>query len=166
MFKIYYLEKYYVYYYISIIIIIYIINSNMSNEIIYDYCCVYRIHSLVNPEMVYFGSTNNFKRRMKDHKTQYRTYLYNKNNNKKYNYCTVYEIFDLGKYSCKIANEYENISKKQLRDFETTFIQNNMCVNIRQSMTDEMKKEKVKEYNEKNKLKLQEKINCTDCCGK
>jgi len=147
----------------------------MSENIIYKKCCVYKISSKVNPEMIYYGSTNNFYKRMTDHKSDYKRYL-----NNEYCYLTVFDIFDLGDSKQEIVKFYNDISKKQLRDFETEFIQNNKCVNKAQSMTDEMKKEKIKESNkewyernkdyhkeryENNKEKINKQIICDICKG-
>ena len=60
---------------------------------------------------------------------------------------------------------YENITEKQLHDFETTFIQNNKCVNKLQSLTTERKKESRKEWYEQNKDKLNKNNVCDICKG-
>ena len=130
------------------------------NEIIDG--CVYKIVSVVNPELVYFGSTNNFKKRMQGHKDDYKRYL-----NKKYDYITYFEIFDLGKYSTEIVKEFKQITRRELEDFETEFIQNNKCVNKRQSLTEQMKKDTKKgcnnQYYQDNKTKLNQQHICETC---
>ena len=132
----------------------------MSENKIYEKCCVYKVQSLVKPEMVYYGSTNNFNTRMTNHKSDYKSYL---NGNK--HYFTVFDIYDLGDYKQEIVQEYENITEKQLHDFETTFIQSNKCVNKLQSMTTEMKKKIRKEWYEQNKDKLNKNNVCDICKG-
>jgi len=127
------------------------------NEIIDG--CVYKIVSVVNPELVYFGSTNNFKKRMQGHKDDYKRYL-----NKKYDYITYFEIFDLGKYSTEIVKEFKQITRRELEDFETEFIQNNKCVNKRQSITEQMKKDKDKKYYEENKIIINQRRNQQHIC--
>ena len=73
------------------------------NEIIDG--CVYKIVSLVNPDLVYFGSTNNFKKRISKHKSDYKSYI-----NKKLKTClTYFEIFNLGKYSTEIVKEFKEL---------------------------------------------------------
>jgi len=104
--------------------------------------CVYKIISVVNPELVYFGSTNNFKKRMQGHKDDYKRYL-----NKKLKTCfTYFEIFDLGNYTTEIVKEYKQITRRELNNFETDFIQNNKCVNKMKSITTQMKIDRKNAY--------------------
>ena len=69
--------------------------------------CVYKITSKVNPEMVYYGSTKNFHKRMIQHKSDYKRYL-----NDRYSYLTLYDIFELGDYSQEIVKFYKGTTKK------------------------------------------------------
>jgi len=124
---------------------------------------VYKIVSLINPELVYFGSTNNFNKRMQGHKNAYKSFL----NKKSKDYYTYFEIFDLGKYNTEIVKEYKQITRRELYNFETEFIQNNKCVNKRQSLTEQMKKDTKKGCNNKyyqdNKTKLNQQHICETC---
>ena len=118
---------------------------------------VYKIVSLINPELVYFGSTNNFNKRMQGHKNAYKSFL----NKKSKDYYTYFEIFDLGKYNTEIVKEYKQITRRELYNFETEFIQTNICVNKLNSMTEQMKKDTKKgcnnQYYQDNKTKLNQK---------
>ena len=100
--------------------------NNITDKLING--VVYRITSKVNPEMIYYGSTKNFYKRMSGHKSSYKAYLNNK-------YCciTLWDIFELGDYNQEIVKFYKGITRKELRDFETEFILNNKCVNKMQS---------------------------------
>jgi len=124
---------------------------------------VYKIVSLINPELVYFGSTNNFNKRMQGHKNAYKSFL----NKKSKDYYTYFEIFDLGKYNTEIVKEYKQITRRELYNFETEFIQNNKCVNKRQSLTEQMKKDTKKgcnnQYYQDNKTKLNQQHICETC---
>ena len=71
---------------------------------------VYKITSKVKPEMVYFGSTKNFYKRMSSHKTHYNIYLKNKSN-----YLAVYDIFALGYYKQEVVKGYTGITAKKRR---------------------------------------------------
>ena len=119
--------------------------------------CVYKIVSLVNPEFVYFGSTNNFNRRVSKHQTDYKRYI----NKKSKTYLTYFEIFDLGNYTTEIVKEYKQISRRELYNFETEFIQTNICVNKLNSMTEQMKIDNQKrsktQYCEANRTQINQK---------
>lgn len=125
--------------------------------------CVYKIISLVNPDLVYFGSTKNFYKRMSRHKADYKRYLKNG-----YSYTTLYDIIDLGKYSTEIVKEFKHITRRELEDFETEFIQNNKCVNKRQSITEQMKidnrNQSQKKYYENNKNRINQQRNQPHIC--
>ena len=131
--------------------------SDNTNKLING--VVYKITSKVNLEMVYFGSSTNFHRRMITHRAQYKAYLKGG-----YHYITLFDIFDLGDYNQEIVKFYKGITKKELRDFETEFILNNKCVNKLQSLTVAMKKESNKGYNKKYKEKNKEKLNKQNIC--
>ena len=93
------------------------------NEIL-EWCCVYKIQSLVNPELVYYGSTNNFKRRAQNHKDKYTLFLKGS-----YHYVSVFDIITLGDYTNVIMCNYNNITRRQLEENESVFISSNKCVN-------------------------------------
>jgi len=145
----------------------------MSDNTIYKKCCVYKISSNVNTDMIYFGSTKNFNKRMSQHISHYKRYL-----NNKFNYLTVFDIFDLGDYSKEIVKFYNGITRKDLQDFETEFIENNKCINIRQSKKSydkdydkiynkeyyETKKENNKEYNKERYENDKERLNKQNAC--
>ena len=126
--------------------------------------CVYKITSKINPEMVYYGSTKGFYKRMSGHRADYKAYLKDK-----FHYLTVFDIFDLGDYKQEIVKVYKGITKKELRKFETEFIQNNQCVNKQQSRTEEYKKNYQRLYDkncyENNRIKICEEKNKKKMCN-
>ena len=130
-----------------------------------------KIYKIVSTETknIYIGSTTqNLKKRLNNHKSDYKRYI-----NGKYHYITSYEII---KYlDCKILEirSLDNTTKNDLKEAEKIEIKNNMCcVNIcipnntkreyREQHKEEIKlyreenKAKIKEYRDKNKDKLKE----------
>ena len=127
--------------------------------------CVYKIVSLVNPEQVYFGSTNKLYIRKLHHKSEYKSYI-----NKKLKTCyTYFEIFDLGKYTTEIVKEYKQITRRELENFETEFIQNNKCVNKKKKLTEQMKIDRKNaydnQYREANIAIINQQYICGICDG-
>jgi len=90
---------------------------------------IYKIWSVSNPEMVYYGSTQQqVCKRMNDHRRGYDTW---KNPNKNKNFTSSYLIFDMGEYEYATLESIEFEELFELRNRERFYIENNTCVNCR-----------------------------------
>jgi hypothetical protein len=119
------------------------------------------IYKIYNDEMTYIGSSQNFKDRMKKHKSS----CYNKNDNG-YNYFIYQYIRQNGgwdQFTKDIIHECEVKDKTEQRMIEQEWINKNECkLNKNKSyQTKEEKKEQQKQYREK----LRQKFTCL-CGGK
>jgi len=90
---------------------------------------IYKIWSISNPEMVYYGSTQQqVCKRLNDHRRDYN--MWKKANNKKL-FTTSFLIFDIGEYEYATLESMEFEEKFELRNRERFYIENNTCVNCR-----------------------------------
>jgi len=121
----------------------------MSN---YENAKIYKLYSLSEPSLVYYGSTtNSLSKRMTQHKHSF-------NENRK---ITSKLIFKNNDEVIELVEEFPCNSKTELRIREGYYIQNNICVNIRQAGRTSKEyyidnKEKLKDYYENNKDKKKE----------
>ncbi len=133
----------------------------MSDKIIYDYACIYKLES-ADGSKVYYGSTKDFKKRMIAHKSKYKMYLAGT-----YCYTASFDIIKDPGYKSSIIETFKKISKKDLEAHETRYIQSNKCINMRQSQTKEDKARKMEEYKQQHREiireKQRQKTNCA--CG-
>jgi len=120
---------------------------------------IYKITS-ADDSLVYFGATDNFDRRMIEHKSSYKRYL-----NDKFSYLTVFDIMKLGNYKTEIFQTYNNITWGALLDIEDSIILNNPCVNTRSKINIKNNPNYNKEYKKANAAKLNEQFKCCDCQG-
>mgnify|MGYP000504092876 CR=1 FL=1 len=124
---------------------------------------IYKIWSVSNPEMVYYGSTQQqVCKRMNDHRRGYDTW---KNPNKNKNFTSSYLIFDMGEYEYATLESIEFEELFELRNRERFYIENNTCVNCRvpnrtKKEWREANKEKydvyMKKYKEENREKIKD----------
>jgi len=121
---------------------------------------IYKITS-ADDSLVYFGATDNFDRRMIEHKSSYKRYL-----NDKFSYLTVFDIMKLGNYKTEIFQTYNNITWGALLDIEDSIILNNPCVNTRSKINIKNNPNYNKEYKKENAAKIHEKFKCPDCPGR
>jgi len=120
----------------------------------YSKAKIYKLTTINNPDLVYYGSTiNELYKRKNQHKSNF------KNHNLK---CTSYKLFELGIDDVEITL-VESIncnSKEELHQRERFYIENNNCINkfipnrtqeeYREQNKDKIKEHK-KEYYEQNK---------------
>jgi len=83
---------------------------------IYELGHIYVIWDIEDHNLIYYGSTNDFKNRMKQHKF-------------KNNVCSSSQIIERGNYEVAILETYENIDKYDLVERERWYILNKPCVN-------------------------------------
>jgi predicted GIY-YIG superfamily endonuclease len=83
---------------------------------IYELGYIYAIWDCEYHNLVYYGSTNDFKNRMSKHKAR--------NND-----CNSKQIIDRGNYEYAILETHENIDEYDLIERERWFILNKVCVN-------------------------------------
>jgi hypothetical protein len=104
---------------------------------------VYRL-TCADPNLVYYGSSDNIYVRERRHKSYYKKWK--EYNNK--NYCSSYKLYEVGGVEVKLVFECPtDISKDKMREIEQTYIDNNNCVNERKSfITEEERKEQKKAY--------------------
>jgi len=90
---------------------------------------IYKIWSVSNPEMVYYGSTQQqVCSRMNDHKRDYNKWK--KTNNRRF-FTSSFLIIDMGEYEYATLESFEFEEKFELRNRERFYIENNTCVNLR-----------------------------------
>jgi len=90
---------------------------------------IYKIWSISNPEMVYYGSTQQqVCSRMNDHKRDYNKWK--KTNNRRF-FTSSFLIIDMGEYEYATLESFEFEEKFELRNRERFYIENNTCVNLR-----------------------------------
>ena len=136
---------------------------------------IYKISS-ADGTLVYYGATDNFVKRMRDHKSSYKRYL--NSNGQYYTYC---DILELPNYKTEIFQTHNNITWGALLDVETDIIFNNDCVNkISKSNiknnpnyispceinNPEYRKEQNDKYRNENAAKINEQFICCDCPGR
>ncbi len=135
----------------------------------YQNAKIYKIYSVSNEELVYYGSTTkSLTKRLANH-------IYDYNNNKNYNLSSKL-IFDAGDYKIELIENYPCVNKQQLVKKEGEYIKNNVCVNKRiegrteiewREINKENKKEYDKNYREKNKqhiIEYRKNINQRETC--
>ncbi len=151
---------------------------------IYELGHIYAIWDIDDHNLIYYGSTCDLNRRIKEHKNQ------------NHNYCSSRQIINRGNYEYAILETHENIDEYDLVERERWYILNKVCVNkniphrtiaeYRQDNKEKRaeyyqdnkekiaeysqkyrqdNKEKIAEYRQDNKEKLAEKFNC-ECGGK
>ena len=129
----------------------------MSDKIIYDYACIYKLES-ADGSKVYYGSTKIFRKRMSAHKTDYKKYSAGT-----YRYVSSFDIIKDSGYKCSIIEEFTKISRQDLESKESEYIQNNNCINKMKLLTEQDKNVNYKKYQDKyrklNKVKINEKQN-------
>jgi hypothetical protein len=132
----------------------------MSNKI-YETACIYKIES-ADGSKVYYGSTCNFKKRMREHKSHYKMYLAGTYNNR-----SSFDIIKDPGYKTSIIESFIKITRQELEAKESEYIQNNKCVNEMKLLTIKEKKENQKKCKEtwykNNKTRKNDKFNCA--CG-
>ena len=120
----------------------------------YQKAKIYKIYSVSNEELVYYGSTTE---RLS---TRLAKHIYDYKNNKPIKSKLV---FDAGDYKIELIENYPCVNKEQLEKKESEYIKNNVCVNKRiegrtkQEWYEDNKQhieEKKKEWREKNKEKI------------
>ena len=124
----------------------------MENNNKYKNGKIYKIVSNVNDD-VYYGSTieRTLARRLVQHRTDYKRYLAGK-----YNNVTSFKILETNDYDIVLVERVNCNSKEELHQRERFYIENNACVNkVRPNRTVKEwyndNKEKIKEYREENK---------------
>ena len=113
---------------------------------------IYRLYSVSNEELVYYGSTiETLSRRLSAHIRDY------KNNSG----CTSKKVIDAQDYKIELIENYPCANKQQLERREGCFIKNNVCVNeiiagrTRKEYYED-NKEKIKECNKEQRKKYYE----------
>lgn len=91
----------------------------------------------------YIGSTNNFKKRIRDHRFDIKRYRQGR-----FNYVSSFEVMEKNDYRYEILEQGVKPNRKEIYKTENEYIKNNPeCVNKNKSyLTDEEKKKKNKEY--------------------
>ena len=90
---------------------------------------IYKIWSISNPEMVYYGSTQQqVCKRLNDHRRDYDRWK--KTNNRRL-FTSSFLIIDMGEYEYATLESMEFEEKFELKNRERFYIENNTCVNIR-----------------------------------
>ncbi len=103
---------------------------------------IYKIYSISNEELVYYGSTiKTLSARLANH-----VYDYKKNSS-----CVSKIVLDAGDYKIELIENYPCANKQQLDRREGEYAKNNVCVN------ENIAGRTLKEYNEDNKDKISEK---------
>jgi hypothetical protein len=119
---------------------------------IYEIGHIYMIWDIDDQNLTYYGSTNDFNNRMRQHKDTS-------------NACKSKQIIDRGNYEVAILETYENIDEYDLHERERWYILNKPCINkqIPHRTSAEYyqdNKEKIaeqhKEYRQDNKEKIAE----------
>jgi hypothetical protein len=86
---------------------------------------IYTITSVVNPNLIYIGSTNlDIKQRLFIHKCGYRRYI-----NKIGNYITAYDSFKLGNIKIEILLKCPCSNRRELEKIEGLIIASRPCIN-------------------------------------
>ena len=82
---------------------------------------------------IYIGSTKQpLSVRFSKHKHDYKRYI-----NGKYNYVSVFKLFEkynINECEIKLIEQFDNIEKQLLRKYETYYIINMQCVNIKKPL--------------------------------
>ena len=107
----------------------------------YQKAKIYKIYSVSNEELVYYGSTT------KTLTTRLANHVYDYNNNKIC--CNSKLIFDAGDYKIELVENYPCVNKQQLNKKEAEYIRNNVCVN--KTIPDRTRKEWYEKYYKNNK---------------
>lgn len=108
---------------------------------------IYKIWSLTEPNMVYYGSTKqkSVAKRIAGHKCSYKSYKEGKTN-----FTSSYSIFDIGDWSYMTLEHLDYDEPYQLKNRERYYVDNNECVNKQiPNRTD-------KEYREQNMVQYKE----------
>ena len=85
---------------------------------------IYTITSVVNPNLIYIGSTNlDIKQRLFIHKCWYRRYI-----NKIGNYITAYDLFKLGNIKIEILLKCPCSTRRELEKIEGLIIASRPCI--------------------------------------
>lgn len=114
---------------------------------------IYKIISLSNPELVYYGSTTQkLNQRLAKHKSDMKS---NKTS------CSSFEVLNQPDVTIVLVESYPCNSKEELHAREAYYIQNNKCVNKCVPGRDRKQykqdnKEKIKKYYEDNKEKIKQ----------
>jgi hypothetical protein len=86
---------------------------------------IYTITSVVNPNLIYIGSTNlDIKQRLFIHKCGYRRYI-----NKIGNYITAYDLFKLGNIKMEMLLKCPCSNRRELDKIEGLIIASRSCIN-------------------------------------
>ncbi len=106
-----------------------------------------------DPTKIYFGSTVKTKeQRLKSHNN-----CWNSWKNGKGNYCTSFDLFEIGDVEIHIVMDCPDVNEVELREIEQIYLDNCDCVNIMNAfLTQEEHKEYMKEYSQKNKERIKE----------
>jgi len=126
----------------------------------YSKAKIYKLTTIHNPDLVYYGSTvNELYKRKGNHKSKFKI--------KDKNICSSSQLFELGIDDVEITlvEMFSCNSKEELLKRERFYIQNNNCVNknipsrtLKEYYKDnkDIFKKKFKKYNEENKDKIKE----------
>jgi len=108
----------------------------------YQKAKIYKIYSVSNEELVYYGSTTE---RLS---TRLAKHIYDYKNKKQ---ATIKLIFDAGDYKIELVENYSCVNKQELEKKEGEYIKNNVCVNKR------IERRTLKENYQDNKKHIEEK---------
>jgi len=121
---------------------------------------IYKISS-ADGALIYYGATDNFYKRMSEHKSGYKSFL-----NGKFQYLTVFDILELPNYRTEIFQTHNNITWRALLDVETDIIFNNPCVNKQSKTNIKNNPNYNKDYTKENAATINEQFICCDCPGR
>jgi hypothetical protein len=118
---------------------------------VYPEAVIYKISTSDNSK-VYYGSTNNFKKRKSVHLSSYKKHLMGG----AVAYLTAFEVLSDPDCKFEILTTLENISKQELQKLESDYILNNPCVNRLKIYGNRAKSQQVgsQKYYEQNKDKI------------
>ena len=80
---------------------------------------IYRL-TCDDPDLIYYGSSNNIYKRFSQHKTDF---------NNKLNSCSSYKLFEVGSVEIELVLDCSGTSREEMREIEQTYIENDICIN-------------------------------------
>ena len=105
---------------------------------VYPEAVIYKISTSDNSK-VYYGSTNNFRKRKSRHLSSFRSHL----KGGSVAYLTAFEVLSDPDCKFEIITTLQNISKQELEKLESHYILNNPCVNSKKILGDKVKSKQV-----------------------
>jgi hypothetical protein len=142
----------------------------MAPDKIYETAVIYKLFDKNDDKLIYIGSTNDFNRRIREHKSKYIMYV-----NGTYHYVSSFDIIKLNNYDHGILETLNNISRADLLKKETEYIMKLDCLNKQKAFRSPEEKitydrERKKIYYKNNKAYINqtqnEKFHCNVCNGK